>query len=271
MQRRSTKENESIPCAYVDPVVDSIMSTGAYNKHSTDGCFPGIFGGGGVKNEITADPVNSILSVRSETSINFAGNNWESSKTNAQNKSKRKAWGSDRANNSDSENHSDLSSIIASELTKLSLEDRTKALEEVHGVVESMEEDPSEMAKLFDKVKEELKRLRYKQAYEKAAFVSSSYVNNPEFVLSFLRAVNYNPRHAAIRLAQHFKFKLELFGESTLVRDIFYDDLTDDEKLILNSGFIQMLPSTDRAGRQIVVCNMNKFLEIGNLRNVVRI
>ncbi len=244
------------------------MSTGPHNNSGTAGCFPGIFGGGGAEKAIS-DPVNSILSVTSEAKT-FKGSDWEFPGSNTPKKAKRKKTRSDGTDNPGSKNHPDLSSLIASELTKLSLEDRVKALEEVHGVVQNIEEDPNEITKLFDKVKEELKRLRYKQAYEKAAFLSSSYVNNQEFVLSFLRAVNYNPRHAAIRLAEHFKFKLELFGEHTLVRDIFYDDLTDDEKLILNSGFIQMLPSPDRAGRQIVACHMNQFLEIGSLKNCVR-
>ena len=244
------------------------MSRGPQNNNGTAGCFPGIFGGSGGENEIS-EPVNSILSVRSQAK-NFRGNPSGFSGSYTQKKAKRKAQGSDGTENLDSD-HSDLSSLIASELSKLSIEDRVKALEEVHGVVQNIEEDPNEINRLFDKVKEELKRLRYKQAYEKAAFMSSTYVNNPQFVLSFLRAENYNPRHTAIRLAEHFKFKLELFGEHTLVRDIFYDDLTDEEKLILNSGFFHFLTSTDRAGRQIVACNMNKFLEIGNLMNVVRI
>ena len=164
----------------------------------------------------------------------------------------------------------DLTSLIASELTKLSMEDRQKTLEEVHGVVEDIEEDPEEMRKHFDRTKSELKRLRYKHAYEKAAFLSSAYVNDPEFLLSFLRAENYNARLAALRISEHFKHKLELFGEETLVRDIMYDDLNDDEKAILNSGFVQTIPAADRAGRQIVVCNMSEFMKIGTLTNVVR-
>jgi hypothetical protein len=179
-------------------------------------------------------------------------------------KSKRKS-GSDKNND-----QPDLTSLIASELTKLSIEDRIKTLEEVHGVVEHTEEDTEEINKLFDQVKEELKRLRHKQAYEKAAFLSNAYVNDPEFVLLFLRSENYKPRPAAIRLAEHFKYKLELFGEHTLIRDIMYDDLNKDEKSILKSGFVQTLPASDRAGRQIVVCNMSEFLKIGTLKNVVR-
>ena len=248
----------------------------AHSNNSTPGCFS-TCQGGVAENAVTDTAnFNSAASFTRDTkSVKSAGSflnqGWERRKSKVLKKPKRKSLvsvGGDTANTND---HPDLSSLIASELTKLSIEDRVKALEEIHGVVEDIEEDPKEIHKLFDQVKEELKRIRYKQAYEKAAFLSSTYVINPDFVLPFLRADSYNPRHAAIRLAEHFKYKLELFGEHTLVRDIFYDDLTADEKLILNSGFVETLPTTDRAGRQIILCNMSDFLKVGNLKNVVRI
>jgi len=265
----------------VNSVNNSINAKGSQDANNNVGensanCFT-IFGAGDGKNAM-ADTVNSagISNIGSKNFVDSAsfflnqtdynGNAWGRRKA----KWKRKSSITEDVDNNSNNDHPDLSSLIASELTKLSLEDRVKALEEVHGVVENIEEDPEEIKRLIEQVKEELKRLRYKQAYEKAAFLSTNYVNNPEFVLPFLRADNYNPRHAAIRLAEHFKFKLELFGEHTLVRDILYDDLTADEQLILNSGFVQRLPSSDTAGRQIVVCNMSEFLKIGNLKNVCR-
>jgi len=155
----------------------------------------------------------------------------------------------------------ELNSLIASELTKMSLEDREKALEEVHGVISDQEEeDPEQISKLLSQVKEELKRIRYKQAYEKAAFISNSYVTDPEFVLMFLRADDFQARPAALRLVEHFRYKLELFGEEAIVRDIMYDDLTDAEKSVLHSGFLHASSLIDRAGRQIVICNLSEFL-----------
>ncbi len=284
MKRRSRNSGGVLTSSLDGNISDSIMSKDVSDcdnmiADSSARCFD-IFGGDDGDNAM-ADVVNSSASVKHESndvdSANFFlnqtqydGNDWGRRKNNSQKKWKRKSSIPDDVDNNSSSDHPDLSSLIASELTKLSLEDRVKALEEVHGVVETIKEDPEEIKRLMDQVKEELKRLRYKQAYEKAAFLSSTYVNNPEFVLHFLRADNNNPRHAAIRLAEHFKFKLELFGEHTLVRDILYEDLTADEQLILNSGFIQKLPALDTAGRQIVVCNMSEFLKIGNLRNVVR-
>lgn len=201
----------------------------------------------------------------------YGGNGRARRNTNVVKKSRRRSLKHSEESKTNYDHvDADLSSLIASELTKLSIEDRVKALEEVHGVVENIEEDPEVINNLFEQVKEELKRIRYKQAYEKTAFLSNAYVNDPEFVLPFLRADNYKPRPAAIRLTEHFRHKLDLFGERTLVRDIMYDDLTDDEKLILNSGFVQIMTAKDQAGRQIVVCNMSVFLKVGNLRNVLR-
>lgn len=229
--------------------------------------------------DVSADAVVSSFSTTNETNrvvpadvLPYDPNGTPGRNSKTLKKSRRrssKSAGSDK-NRNGSNDSSDLSSLIASELLKLSIEDRTKALEEVHGVVENIEEDPEEINKLFEQVKEELKRIRYKQAYEKAAFLSGTYVNDPEFVLPFIRSDNYNPRPAAMRLAEHFKHKLELFGEHTLVRDIMYDDLCEKEKMILNSGFVQTSPASDRAGRKVVVCNMSEFLKIGTLRNILR-
>mgnify|MGYP005680628475 CR=1 FL=1 len=194
-------------------------------------------------------------------------NNTKNNKPKRLPKNNNKNGGSKKKNNN---NDDDLSSLIASELTKMSLEDREKALEEVHGVVSDEDENPEEMSRLLVQVKDELKRIRYKHAYEKAAFNSSSYVTDPEFVLMFLRADNYQARPAAMRLVEHFKYKLELFGEDCLVRDIMYSDLTDGDKSVLHSGLVQTTPLTDRAGRPIIICNMSEFMKSANINNMVR-
>lgn len=270
---------------------DSSLQTNLDHKSSTDfdrnkyGLCDMIGCGGARGDSLIADTISSAASATNvsdsvpttdfflnQTSYNGSGRGRGRRNSKNVKKFKRKSSAPDAMDSKrkiDSD-ETELSSLIASELTKLSIEDREKALEEVHGVVEINEEDPLEMKKLFDQVKEELKRIRYKQAYEKAAFLSNTYVNDPEFLLAFLRADNYNPRPAALRLAEHFKFKLKIFGESTLVRDIMYDDLNDDEKAVLNSGFVQTLPAYDQAGRQIIVCNMSEFLKVGNFMNMVR-
>jgi hypothetical protein len=283
MKRRSINDDESK--SFEDDENGSKLGLFKGDAPNNDYGWSNILGDDGEGGRVIADIVNSSASLSNQSTTdgerasadiflnqmpNFDGNEQGRRNSNTPKKTKRKSLtlsGNDSNSNSD---HPDLSSLIASELTKLSIEDRIKALEEVHGVVENIEEDPEEIDSLFDQVKEELKRLRYKQAYEKAAFLSSTYVNDPEFVLPFLRADNYNPRPAAIRLAEHFKYKLELFGEHTLVRDIIYEDLSENEKIILESGFVQTMPASDRAGRQVVVCNMREFLKVGTLRNCVR-
>jgi len=283
MKRRSINDDESK--SFEDDENGSKLRLFKGDARNNDDGWCNILGGDGEGGHVIADIVNSSASLSNESTAdeerasadiflnqmpNFDGRGRGRRNSNTPKKTKRKSLTLSGTNSNNNSDHPDLSSLIASELTKLSIEDRIKALEEVHGVVENIEEDPEEIDSLFDQVKEELKRLRYKQAYEKAAFLSSTYVNDPEFVLPFLRADNYNPRPAAIRLAEHFKYKLELFGEHTLVRDIMYEDLSEDEKIILKSGFVQTLPASDRAGRQVVVCNMCEFLKVGTLRNCIR-
>ena len=289
MKRRSINPNDS---SFVGGNASASMDF-EMDAHNNDtagwcrmiGCGGDGGGGTGGDNSVATDMVVSSSSVGNgvhgpttdiflnQTSYVSSGrrrrNNSNKAKRSTKNK-KSSAAGADNISNNPNDKHSDLSSLIASELTKLSIEDRDKALEEVHGVVENTEEDPEEMETLYFQVKEELKRIRYKQAYEKAAFLSNSYVTDPEFVLPFLRADNYNPRSAAIRLAEYFKYKLELFGEHTLVRDIMYDDLSDDDKAVLHSGFVQSLPASDRAGRHVIVCNMDELLKTGTMMNMVR-
>ncbi|MGK3745481.1 MAG: hypothetical protein ACI90V_012342 [Bacillariaceae sp.] len=244
----------------------------SYNNIRTDMVFSsssvGLGGGGGGGPEIN----NSADFFLNQTSYVNNGRQRlrRRNNNNSNNKPKRPPKNNNKSSKKNkNDNDDDLSSLIASELTKMSLEDREKVLEEVHGVVSDEDEDPEEISKLLVQVKDELKRIRYKQAYEKAAFNSNSYVTDPEFVLMFLRADNYQPRPAAMRLVEHFKYKLELFGEDTLVRDIMYSDLTDGDKSVLHSSFVQMSQLTDQAGRPIVICNMSEFLNT-NLNNMVR-
>jgi hypothetical protein len=243
--------------------------TNSDNNITTDMIFSSSSVGGSGGREIN-NPADFFLNQTSYVNNN-GRQRLRRRNNNNKNKPKRPPKNSNKNGSKNNNNDDDdLSSLIASELTKMSLEDREKALEEVHGVVSDEDEDPEEMSKLLVQVKDELKRIRYKHAYEKAAFNSSSYVTDPEFVLMFLRADNYQARPAAMRLVEHFKYKLVLFGEDALVRDIMYSDLTDGDKSVLHSGLVQTTTLTDRAGRPIVICNMSEFLNNANINNLVR-
>ena len=90
-------------------------------------------------------------------------------------------------------------------------------------------------------------------AYCKAYLQDKTYVEDRKFRLSFLRADLYNVKAAAQRIFLFFELKLNLFGIDKLTKSITYDDLSEDDLESLHCGALQILPSTDRAGRTVFV------------------
>ena len=78
-----------------------------------------------------------------------------------------------------------------------------------------------------------------------------SYVRNVSFQLMFLRAEKYNPKLACCRMVHFFKEKRILFGSHTLGRDITLTDMDERDMELLQSGYMQILPQRDRAGRAV--------------------
>jgi hypothetical protein len=100
-----------------------------------------------------------------------------------------------------------MSALVASELNQLSFEERRTVFEDIHGVTHIEEESPKLIQGLLAQLKEEMSRTRGRSAYDKALFLSPSYVNDPAFCLMFLRSEHYNVRLAAQRLVAHFNWK----------------------------------------------------------------
>jgi hypothetical protein len=107
-------------------------------------------------------------------------------------------------------------------------------------------------------LEEALLKLAHKDAYDLAEAMNPEYVQHKEFQLKFLRADRFVAKNAALRLARHFQAKLELFGRYKLTQDIVQDDLDEDDISALYSGFVQLLPMRDRAGRGVAVWFPNK-------------
>ena len=120
----------------------------------------------------------------------------------------------------------DTDSFLARELNQLSIEERSKALEEVHGIPQILNEDPEELEKQFEIMEKELtENIKDKKAYDRALFLSPKYVKDRSFRLLFLRAELLDGKKAAIKMVNHFQYKLELFGIEKLVKDIELEDL----------------------------------------------
>lgn len=146
-----------------------------------------------------------------------------------------------------------MDSLVAKQMTSLSMEDREKVYYDVHGVSEEVKETPEMVTLSLLQLELELQKLQLEQkdAYEAAKSMNPTYVENPEFRLKFLRADLFDARKAASRLARHFEAKLELFGRDKLARDIQQDDLDKETIDALYSGYTQTMPLRDRAGRLV--------------------
>ena len=146
-----------------------------------------------------------------------------------------------------------LDAVLANELNELSLEQREKVYYDVHGVSEALEETMECIRKSLQEIDTEISKIHPKAAYDRANEQTENpgYVNDPKFLLKFLRADNFNCKRAAERVVRFLDEKLRLFGPAKLAKELHINDMDEENRKCLESGVIQILPSRDRAGRAI--------------------
>jgi hypothetical protein len=147
----------------------------------------------------------------------------------------------------------DVDSLVAQAMANLSTKERDQVLHDIHGVSDETMETPEIIAQSLEQLQEEIQQIENKEAYDLARSQNPNYVHNRHFELRFLRADLFDIRNAALRLVQHFKVKLDLFGRDRLVKDISQEDLSENDMRNLYSGYFQTLPLRDPAGRLISV------------------
>lgn len=166
--------------------------------------------------------------------------------------------------------------ILTEGFNKISMEARERALAELHGIVEIPTETPELIQRSLQQLDDAVKKIKKpdKVAYEKALFLNPNYVENVDFRLLFLRAEKFqNIDKAAERMVQHFDIKLELFGGNTevgkgnskhsenfdcLVRDITFEDLTENGKEKYLSAAYWYLDKPDCSGRRILFVDVER-------------
>ena len=150
--------------------------------------------------------------------------------------------------------------ILAKELHDLSLQERERVFEEIHGVVDDVHnKDPSNMDRLLEELDGEIRKIKQKSAYERAVFLSPRYVRDVGFRRKFLRADGFDVTKAAKRMVNYYEHKAELFGEDKLVKKITLDDFDDDDMEELRTGSFQVLPEKDRSGRPVMFITQKEF------------
>jgi hypothetical protein len=143
--------------------------------------------------------------------------------------------------------------VIAEELGKLTLDEREKAYEDVHGISTPVVETPELVEEYLRGMEFELSRIPNKHAFDLAMLLSEPFVTDRKFRLGFLRAESFNVRKAAGRMARYFETKLELFGQEKLVKTIMLEDLDIETQKAVARGSLTILPTRDTLGRAVLV------------------
>eukprot|EP00934_Nitzschia_sp_Nitz4_P005604 Nitzschia sp. Nitz4//scaffold44_size153857//42605//46236//NITZ4_002709-RA/size153857-augustus-gene-0.2-mRNA-1//1//CDS//3329552121//5594//frame0 len=142
--------------------------------------------------------------------------------------------------------------ILAEELQKLTLAEHEEAVFDVHGIAQTHNQDPPNVDTYLEQLEQEIQKIRNKQSYVHAKYINPDYVSNRTFRLMFLRCDRFDVKLAAQRIVFHFQIKENMFGGGDIIgREVRLSDLTNVEMGILESGFMQVVPTRDAAGRTV--------------------
>lgn len=159
-----------------------------------------------------------------------------------------------KRNNSDKDSPSpdEVLSMIASDMSKLSLQEREKAENDIHGIGDTVVETPELLTRCLEEMNHYLDAMKRGTSFELAEAIDRSYTSNVHFRTMFVRAERYRPVDAAERMIRFFDCKKELFGTDLLVKDILLEHLSDDDIEALESGGLQVCPAKDSGGRPML-------------------
>jgi hypothetical protein len=160
------------------------------------------------------------------------------------------------------------SAMLAKEMNQLSVKEREKVLEDVHGIAHVADEPQEFIEACLALLEKELNNISNKAAYDLASSMSKEYTSRRTKRLMFLRAESFDPCKAASRMVRFFDEKYQLFGADKLTKDITLDDMDPDDIAALERGIYQVLPEKDCAGRK-VMCFFPKLRVIRTIRNAV--
>jgi hypothetical protein len=162
------------------------------------------------------------------------------------------------------------SAMLAKEMNQLSVEEREKVLEDIHGIARAVDEPLDSVKNSLVLLEEELSKItRNKRvAFDLAKSQSEDYVSSEKLRLMFLRAESFDAYKAASRMVRFFDEKYKLFGADKLTKDIVLADLDPDDIAALETGFYQVLPEKDCAGRK-VLCFFPKLKVVQTTQNMV--
>jgi len=141
--------------------------------------------------------------------------------------------------------------FLASEMNKLSVQERSEALDDVHCVGEELKETNEMIEESLMKFEEDIQQAN-DPIYEMACQQNRAYVENRAFRLKFLRANLHNIGRSVRQMLTFLKCKGMYFGDDKLACDITLEDLNEEDKNLMVSGLFHIQESRDPRGRVIV-------------------
>jgi hypothetical protein len=152
----------------------------------------------------------------------------------------------------------EMDDLLAKDLLSLSLEQRTKVQEEVHGVATLCpEENPTMIDEALKSMQQHLDAIHDKYVYDQLS--PFSYLHTKEWRLKFLRCELYDCKMAAERLIRFTEYMYQEYDLDVLERPLRLSDLETKcgirgKEIMdsLKSGHTQLLPFRDRSGRRVL-------------------
>jgi hypothetical protein len=156
-------------------------------------------------------------------------------------------------------------------LNDLSMEERDRALHDLHGVADLPKETPELLSLKLEQLEVELQRQKQRNAtstaYQQATDEAGTDPTKKQYLekvkLQCLRADSYDVAKTALRVLRCFQLKLELFGSTKLLpQDLGMQHMPKEDLRYLQTGFIQLLSQRDRSGRAILLMIGNYELDV---------
>jgi hypothetical protein len=152
----------------------------------------------------------------------------------------------------------EIDNLLTRELQSLSIQNRTKVQEEVHGVATLCpEENPAMIEEALKSFQQHLDDIQDKYVYDQLS--PFSYLHTREWNLKFLRCELYDCKMAAERLVRFTEYMHQEYDLEVLERPLRLSDLETKcgprGKEVINSfksGHTQLLPFRDRSGRRVM-------------------
>ncbi|CAJ1969896.1 unnamed protein product [Cylindrotheca closterium] len=159
--------------------------------------------------------------------------------------------------------------FLASEMNRLSVQERSNALDDLHCVGEEVQETPDMIQKALADFDQAVRK-EQNPFYEMAMNQNRAYVEDPTFRLKFLRAKLFNAREAVRKMMSLLECKAKYFGHGKVGREITLDDLSEEDKQLMLSGIYHIQDGRDRNGR-LILHFFGKMLSRCKADNLIRI